>query len=100
VIVYNGVGTAGLASEAAQQLIRAGFQVVDSGDAEHFGYKNTVILVYHAPGEAQALRDVLGVGVIQAQSAPQEITDMIVIIGTDYLPPVSTPSTVPTEGTR
>jgi LytR cell envelope-related transcriptional attenuator len=100
VIVYNGVGTAGLASEAAQQLIRAGFQVVDSGDAEHFGYENTVILVYHAPGEAQALRDVLGVGVIQAQSAPQEITDMIVIIGTDYLPPVSTPSTVPTEGTR
>jgi len=34
------------------------------------------------------------------QSAPQDLTDMIVIIGADYLPPVSTPSTVPTEGAR
>lgn len=107
VIVYDGVGTAGLASEAAQQLIRAGFQVVDSGSAERFGYEKTIILVYHAPTEAQAVRNALGVGVIQAQSAPQEITDMIVILGTDYLPPVSPPSNVPatpssvaTEGAR
>jgi hypothetical protein len=96
VIVYDGVGTAGLASEAAQQLIRAGFQVVDSGNAGQFGYEKTIILVYHAPTEAQAVRDALGVGTIQAQSAPQEITDMIVILGADYLPPVSTPSNVPT----
>ena len=100
VIVYNGVGTPGLASEAAQQLIRAGFRVVDSGNADHFGYTTTSILVYHAPTKAQAIHDALGVGVIQMQSAPQDLTDMIVIIGADYLPPVSTPSTVPTEGAR
>ena len=100
VIVYNGVGTPGLASEAAQQLIRAGFRIVDSGNADHFGYATTSILVYHAPTKAQAIRDALGVGTIQMQSAPQELTDMIVIIGADYLPPVSTTSTVPTEGAR
>jgi len=100
VIVYNGVGTPGLASEAAQQLIRAGFRVVDSGNADHFGYTTTSILVYHAPTKAQAIHDALGVGSIQTQSAPQDLTDMIVIIGADYLPPVSTPSTVPTEGAR
>ena len=100
VIVYNGVGTPGLASEAAQQLIRAGFQVVDSGNAEHFGYATTTILVYHAPTEAPAVRAALGTGAVQMQSAPQEITDMIVILGADYLPPVSVPSTEPTEGAR
>jgi len=98
VIVYNGVGTPGLASVGAQQLIRAGFQVVDSGNADHFGYTTTTILVYHAPTEAQAVRAALGVGTVQMQSAPQEITDMIVILGADYLPPVSVPSSVPTQG--
>lgn len=100
VIVYNGVGTPGLASEAAQQLIGAGFRVVDSGNADNFGYARTTILVYHAPSEAQAVRDALGVGEIKMQSAPQELTDMIVIIGADYLPPVSTPSSATTEGAR
>jgi hypothetical protein len=100
VIVYNGVGTPGLASEAAQQLIRAGFRVVDSGNASHFGYTTTSILVYHAPTKAQSVHDALGVGTIQMQSAPQDLTDMIVIIGADYLPPVSASSTVPTEGTQ
>lgn len=92
VIVYDGVGTSGLATQAAQQLIRAGFQVVDSGNADRFGYTQTTILVYHAPAEAQAVRDALGAGIIQAQSAPQQLTDMIVILGADYLPPVKAPS--------
>ena len=100
VIVYNGVGTPGLASQAAQQLIRQGFQVVDSGNADHFGYVETTILVYHAPTEASAVRAALGVGVIKMQSAPQDLTDMIVIVGADYLPPVSDTSTETTEGAR
>lgn len=100
VIVYNGVGTPGLASQAAQQLIRRGFQIVDSGNADHFGYVETTILVYHAPTEATAVRDALGVGVVKMQSAPQELTDMIVIVGADYLPPVSDTSTDTTEGAR
>lgn len=101
VIVYNGVGTPGLAGQAAQQLIRAGFKVVNSGNADNFKYTRTLILLYHGTqADARAVHDALGTGVIQIQSAPQELTDMIVIIGADYRPPVADGSTVPTEGAQ
>jgi hypothetical protein len=88
VVVYNGVGTPGIAGRAAQQLIRKGFRVVDSGNADRFDYKKTQVLLYHGTdADAQAVRDALGVGEIKVQSAPQELTDMIVIIGADYQPP-------------
>lgn len=88
VIVYNGVGTPGIAGKAAQQLIRKGFRVVDSGNAPNFGYKTTLILLYHGTdSDARAVHDTLGVGEVRVQSAPQEITDIIVIIGEDYQPP-------------
>jgi hypothetical protein len=101
VIVYNGVGTPGLAGLAAQQLIRTGFRVVNSGNAQNFDYKTTQILLYHGTqADAEAVRNALGVGQITVQSAPQELTDMIVIIGLDYRPPIDDASTVPTEGVQ
>jgi len=100
VIVYNGVGTPGLAGLASQQLIRTGFHVVNSGNAENFDYKTTLILLYHGTrADAEAVRGILGTGEIKVQSAPQELTDLIVIIGADYRPPVDA-STVPTEGAQ
>lgn len=88
VIVYNGVGTPGIAGLAAQQLIRKGFRIVDSGNADDFDYKTTKVLLYHGTqADAKAVRDALGVGEILVQSAPQQLTDMIVIIGSDYVPP-------------
>ena len=88
VIVYNGVGTPGIAGKAAQQLIRKGFRVVDSGNAPNFGYKTTLVLLYHGTeADGRAVRDALGTGDVKVQSAPQEITDIIVIIGADYQPP-------------
>lgn len=88
-IVYNGVGTPGVAGKAAQQLIRKGFRVVDSRNAENFGYKTTQILLYHGTDEdAAAVREALGgVGEVIAQSAAQNVADMIVVIGEDYVPP-------------
>lgn len=101
VIVYNGVGTPGLAGQAAQQLIRTGFRIVNSGNAANFDYPQTLIYLYHGTqADAEAVRDALGVGRITVQSAPQELTDMIVIIGADYRPPVDDGSTVPTEGVQ
>jgi hypothetical protein len=101
VIVYNGVGTPGEAGVAAQQLIKAGLRVVDSGNADNFDHKETLILVYHGTSaDAQAVRTALGVGRIVVQSAPQNLTDMIVIIGADYRPPTSDASIVPTEGVQ
>jgi hypothetical protein len=101
VIVYNGVGTPGEAGVAAQQLIKAGLRVVDSGNADNFDHKETLILVYHGTSaDAQAVRTALGVGRIVVQSAPQNLTDVIVIIGADYRPPTSDASIVPTEGVQ
>lgn len=88
VVVYNGVGTPGIAGKAAQQLIRKGFRVIDSGNADKFDYKRTQVLLYHGTdADARAVRDVLGTGDIKVQSAPQQLTDIIVIIGADYQPP-------------
>jgi hypothetical protein len=101
VIVYNGVGTPGLAGLASQQLIRAGLRVVDSGNADNFTYKTTVIYLYHGTqADAEAVRAALGVGEVIVQSAPQDLTDMIVIVGADYRPPTSDLSSVPTEGVK
>jgi hypothetical protein len=103
VIVYNGVGTPGLAGLASQQLIKGGFRIVNSGNAPNFNYKYTQILLYHGTqADAAAVRTTLGVGQIKVQSAPQELTDMIVIIGADYRPPVAdaATSTVSTGGAQ
>jgi hypothetical protein len=101
VIVYNGVGTPGLAGLASQQLIRAGLRVVDSGNADDFKHQTTLILIYHGTqADAEAVKNAIGVGQILVQSAPQELTDMIVIIGSDYRPPTTDASTVPTGGVQ
>jgi hypothetical protein len=101
VIVYNGVGTPGLAGVAAQQLIRAGFRIVDSANAGNFDYKTTEIHLFHGTqADADNVRASLGAGRVIVESAPQELTDMIVIVGADYRPPTSDISTVPTEGVQ
>ena len=88
VIVFNGTGSPGIAGKAAQQLIRQGFRVVDSKNADKFDYKRTQILLYHgSKADAARIREVLGTGDIREVDAPQDITDIIVVIGRDYVPP-------------
>ncbi len=97
VIVYNGVGTPGIAGLAAQQLIRAGLRVVDSGNADNFKHATTLVLLYHGTqADAELVRKTLGVGQIVVQSSTQDLADMIVIIGADYRPPTADLSAVPT----
>jgi hypothetical protein len=45
VIVYNGSGEPGVAGEAAQVLIRRGYRVVDTKNADNFDYDTTQIVV-------------------------------------------------------
>jgi hypothetical protein len=101
VIVYNGVGTPGLAGVVAQQLIKSGFRVVDSGNADNFDHPTTLILLFHGTqADAESVRRSLGVGQVVVQSAPQDLTDMIIIVGADYRPPTADASSVPTEGVK
>jgi hypothetical protein len=89
-IVYNGAGTPGVAGEAAQQLIRGGFRVVDTKNADNFNYKQTQIVVQDKDMAAgDAVRKVLGVGKVIDQVSDQDVADVIVIIGKDYKPPKS-----------
>lgn len=88
VIVYNGSGVPGIAGQAAQVLIRSGFRVVDTRNADRFDYTETQIVVQR--GESLAgdeAREALGTGVVVSQPADQEVADIIIIIGSDFEPP-------------
>ena len=87
VIVYNGAGIPGIAGEAAQVLIRNGMRVIDTKNADRFDYDESLIVVQDGTLEnGQRVKDVLGVGTIVDQPSEQDVADIIVIIGTDYVP--------------
>ena len=90
VIVYNGAGAPGIAGEAAQQLIRNGFRVVDTKNADNFKYKTTQVVVQRGSTDrgAEIVR-VLGVGKVVNNPSEQDVADVIVIIGKDYKPPTT-----------
>ena len=88
VILYNGAGTPGIAGEAAQQLITHGMQVVDTKNADRFDYDATLIVVQDGNlAQGETIKSVLGVGEIVDQPSEQDVADVIVIIGADYVPP-------------
>ena len=78
VIVYNGAGAPGIAGEAAQQLIRNGFRVVDTKNADNFNYKKTQVVVQNGPAKRGAdVVAVLGVGSVVNKSSEQDVADVI-----------------------
>ena len=88
IILYNGAGTPGIASDAAQQLIKAGLRVVDTKNADNFNYTTTLVVVQRgAMQQGKDIAGVLGVGQVSSKPSDQNIADVIVIIGKDYKPP-------------
>ncbi len=86
-IVYNGAGIPGIAGEAAQELIRGGFRVVDTKNADTFDYETTQIVVQHGDeSTADGIAEILGAGEVTVQLADQQVADIIIIIGKDYVP--------------
>jgi hypothetical protein len=89
IILYNGAGIPGVAGEAAQQLIRGGFRVVDTKNADNFNYTTTQIVVQRGdPKQGGEVARVLGVGTVVQQPSNQDVADVIVVVGKDYKPPV------------
>ena len=87
VIVYNGVGKPGAAGEAAQELIRGGFRVVDTKNADRFTYDKTKIIVRRGTvAQGDSVKSALGVGEVTVDLSSADVTDVIVIIGKDYKP--------------
>lgn len=90
VILYNGSGVPGIAGEAAQVLIRSGFRVVDTKNADNFDYKVSKIVVrVDDTSIGQDIRRALGVGEVSVEPSAAEVTDVVVIIGKDYKPPTN-----------
>ncbi|MDY0087400.1 MAG: LytR C-terminal domain-containing protein [Coriobacteriia bacterium] len=92
VIVYNGSGEPGIAGQAAQLLIRGGFRVVDTKNADTFDYHETQIVIQRGDASrGDSVREVLGVGTVIVRPANQEVADVVVIIGSDFKPPANAP---------
>lgn len=93
VIIYNGVGSPGIAGVAAQQVIAAGMRVVDTKNADRFDYETTLIVVQDGDmSQGEQVKQVIGVGELVDQPSDQDVADVIVIIGRDYAPPAGGPS--------
>jgi hypothetical protein len=87
-IVYNGSGQPGIAGQAAQQLIRSGVKIVETANADRFDYTETLIVVHDGDMSAgESVRVILGVGSVVSQPSDQDVADVIVIVGKDYVPP-------------
>lgn len=87
VIVYNGSGAPTIAADAAKRLVRGGFRVVGTGNADNFDYAKTVIAVHSGEtSDGEKVRKLLGAGGVVVQESQQRIADVIVIIGKDYRP--------------
>lgn len=87
VIVYNGAGKPGIAGAAAQELIRGGFRVIDTKNADRFDYKTTQVVVQRGPVEKGAeIVKALGTGEVSEKRTDEDVVDIIVIVGSDYRP--------------
>lgn len=81
-VILNGNGRAGVAQEVADLLHNFGYTVMSHGNAEHFNYATTSIVVSSKDSErVKPLAEYLGASIQVADSAAQEVT---VIIGKDF----------------
>ncbi len=86
--LLNGCGRPGLADRMQSPLRRAGFDVLDTDNADRFDYDRTVVRDRSAKtGAAEKLRDWLraeyGVGEIREDAVPVPEADLILVLGQD-----------------
>jgi hypothetical protein len=87
--ILNGNGVPGIGQEVARRLIAHGFRVLLTGNAQRLDYKRTLIVTYDSSPEGQAMaeraRELLGVGEVQVAAQPQDIVDLTIVVGRDFL---------------
>jgi hypothetical protein len=101
VIVLNGCGAPGIGGKVAGQLIEQGFRVIDIKNADNFDYKVTQINSSDESREAALqIKNILGTGLVKIERQTQELVDVTIIIGQDYLTLTeeTTSTTVPMVG--
>ncbi len=81
-VVLNGNGRSGVAQEVSDLLAYYGYNVVSHGNAEHFNFANTQVVVSARDAErVKPLAEYLGASIRESDLEYSEVT---VIIGRDY----------------
>jgi hypothetical protein len=83
--VLNGIGRAGIASATADALEQAGFEVVETGNAEPFD-PNALTSIQHGPGAAplaELVAEALGFGMLEEIDEAPTGAEIVVVVGTD-----------------
>ena len=87
--ILNGNGVPGIGEEVAQDLVGNGFKIEVSSNAQSFDHRRTLIIVYDNEPESLALaeqaKELLGVGKVQVQVQQQDIVDLTIVVGKDFL---------------
>lgn len=87
--VLNGVGVPGVGQEVDRRLQGAGVRIVLTDNARSFDFAETRILVYDESPElleaAERVREHLGVGTIQVSRQAQNVVDITIVVGADFL---------------
>ncbi|MHB0976518.1 MAG: LytR C-terminal domain-containing protein [Candidatus Aquicultorales bacterium] len=86
VIILNGNGLPGVGAKAGKLLVDAGFNVVETKNADNFDYALTKVLVYGGGPDGEKIKKAIGVGVIENQRMETNVADYAVILGADYQP--------------
>ncbi len=90
VLVQNGVGTPGLGESARTRLVDGGLTYVGGGNADRFGYAESVVLISEgspaARSRADAVAAALGLPPTSVRLTPYgtSLADVVVVLGTDY----------------
>ena len=92
VLVQNGVGTPGIEQTAAKQLTNAGYEFRNGGNASHFGYDKSIVVIPDTTAASIAVgnsvADALGLPAssVKVTNQGSAMADVIVILGGDYKP--------------
>jgi len=85
--VLNGVGLSGLATQFTGSLRQYGFDVVETGNYDHFNVPNTLVISRSGRMEnARRVAEAIGVEdqYILREEAPEFYLDVTLVIGADY----------------
>jgi LCP family protein required for cell wall assembly len=96
--ILNGNGSEGGASRAREALQKPGFNVADTGDADKYSYRQSIIR--YAPGQlpkAQLLQSYLeaGAGAKLEEDKTLKTIDLTLVMGSDYTGIRTTPTATP-----
>ena len=86
VLVQNGVGDPGIASQVPALLVPEGFRIVLSVNADSFDHKTTLVIAGgddHV-ADARRARRALGVGELGVTEVPSGLADITIVIGKDF----------------